>query len=166
MLTLPHLEKCLRTPVASMCTRRFRMNFLLVSLMYRSVFTVTVRPIASSNKYDPMVPLRPNTHQTITLSTLCWRYWCSWGWAWTQKHTFCFFSWLFSLFSFFSLFFCVYSSVFSLIFCLFYGFSVFFVFFPFFSVFSIYHKAQFMMLSQFGFDLWWPWQVNDLGRLK
>ena len=44
---------------------------LLISSFYRSVLTVTGRPIASSNKYDPMVPLRPNTHQTITLSTLC-----------------------------------------------------------------------------------------------
>ena len=31
---------------------------------------------------------------------------------------------------------------------------------------SIYHKVYFQMWSHAGFDLWWPWEVNDLGWQK
>jgi len=42
------------------------MNFLLITSMYRFVFTVTGRLSACLNQYRPIMPLRPNAHQTVT----------------------------------------------------------------------------------------------------
>jgi len=78
-------------------TLRFRLsagiNFLLMSSMYRSVFTVTGCPSPCSNQYGTIPPSQPNAHQTVTFSTLSAnRYWGSRGWTWTQKCIFCLFS--------------------------------------------------------------------------
>jgi len=79
-------------------TLRFRlsaeMNFLLISSMCHSVFTVTGGPSASSNQYGPTMPLRPISRQTVTFSTRSGRYWCSWGWAWAQMRILYLFTWM------------------------------------------------------------------------
>ena len=75
----------------SQCLNEFSSHHFSVSLCVHSCWT----SVSILKQYRPIMPLRPNAHQTITFSTLSGRDWCSWdwGWAWAcaQKLIFCLF---------------------------------------------------------------------------
>jgi len=72
------------------------MNFLLINSIHGdgSVLTLTGCSSTSSNRYGPIIPLRPKAHPTGVFSTTRnGRCWCSWGCAWTKMCIFSLLTW-------------------------------------------------------------------------
>ena len=76
--SIPLINRSIRvySSLPSQCRDEFFSYWL-----YHSMLTRTGRPSAPSNQYGLIMPLRPDTHQTVIFSTLSGWYWWPLGWT-------------------------------------------------------------------------------------